>query len=105
MNYCGDGGSLVGILAFIRAIINIVKIGIPIILIILGMLDIGKAVVASDEKEVKAATKMLTRRAIYAVAIFFVVTIVQLVFGLLASTNSNEMDNNSEWAKCIGLLS
>ena len=38
-----------------NGIIPLVQIGIPIILIILGMLDLGKAVVASKEDEIKSA--------------------------------------------------
>ena len=65
-----------------NGIIPLIQIGIPIILILLGMLDLGKAVVASKEDEIKAAQKLLVKRAIYALAIFFVVLIVQVVFGV-----------------------
>lgn len=82
-------------------VIPIIQIGIPIILIILGMLDLGKAVIASKEDEIKTAQKMLIKRAIYAVAIFFVVLIVQLVFGLLSSTGDKELESTSEsWIEC-----
>ena len=70
-----------------QGIIPIIQIGIPIILIILGMLDLGKAVVASKEDEIKSAQKLLIKRAIYAVAIFFIVLIVNLVFGLLGNAD------------------
>ena len=82
-------------------IIPLIQIGIPIILIILGMLDLGKAVVASKEDEIKNAQKMLIKRAIYAVAIFFVVLIVQLVFGLLSTTGDKEISSTStNWVDC-----
>jgi len=73
-----------------HGIIPIIQIGIPIILIVLGMLDLGKAVVASKEDEIKSAQKLLVKRAIYAVAIFFVVLAVNLVFGLLGSADASE---------------
>ena len=82
-------------------IIPLIQIGIPIILIILGMLDLGKAVVASKEDEIKNAQKMLIKRAIYAVAIFFVVLIVQLVFGLLDTTGDKDIEETStSWVEC-----
>lgn len=82
-------------------IIPLIQIGIPIILIVLGMLDLGKAVMASKEDEIKSAQKMLIKRAIYAVAIFFVVLIVQLVFGLLASTGDKNIENQgNNWVEC-----
>ena len=87
-----------------NGIIPIIQIGIPIILIILGMLDLGKAVVASKEDEIKAAQKLLIKRAIYAVAIFFVVLAVNLVFGLLSSADETENGEygqaGTSWSTC-----
>ena len=40
------------------------------------MFDLSKAVIASKEEEIKNATKLLTKRAIYAVAVFLVVTLL-----------------------------
>ena len=53
---CPEGlGTLV---AFIRkGVIPIIQIGIPILLIIFGMLDLGKAVVAGKEDEIKKTLK------------------------------------------------
>ena len=94
--------NLMPIIRLIRdGIIPLIQIGIPIILIILGMLDLGKAVVASKEDEIKAAQKLLVKRAIYALAIFFVVLIVQLVFGLLSSTGDKNIENQgASWSTC-----
>ena len=83
-----------------NGIIPLIQVGIPIILIILGMIDLGKAVVASKEDEIKSAQKLLIKRAIYAIAIFFVVLIVQLVFGLLSSAGSDYGDQGNNWLDC-----
>lgn len=64
-------------------VINIMKIVIPIIIVLLAIIDLGKAVMAGDDKEIKEAQKMLIKRLIYGVVIFFVITIVQAVFGLV----------------------
>ena len=64
-------------------VINIFKIVIPIIIVLLAIMDLGKAVMAGEEKEIKEAQKMLIKRIIYGVVIFFVVTVVQGVFGLV----------------------
>lgn len=91
------------LLPFIRlvrhGIIPIFQIGIPIILIILGMLDLGKAVIASKEDEIKSAQKLLIKRVIYAVAIFFVVLIVQVVFNVVASSGSGA-EGTGNWYDC-----
>ena len=83
-----------------NGIIPLIQVGIPIILIVLGMLDLGKAVVASKEDEIKNAQKMLIKRAIYAIAIFFVVLIVQLVFGLLSSAGDDYGEQGASWTTC-----
>ena len=87
-----------------NGLIPILQIGIPIILIVLGMLDLGKAVMASKEDEIKNAQKMLIKRVIYAVAIFFVVTIVTLVFNLLVTSGATEGTdaNVTSWTECWG---
>lgn len=102
MYFLYDCSTILPLVRLIRnGIIPLIQVGIPIILIILGMLDLGKAVMASKEDEIKNAQKMLIKRAIYAVAIFFVVFIVQLVFGLLSSTEDKDITGNSEtWVDC-----
>ena len=77
--------------SLISTVVSIIKIGVPILLIIFGMLDLGKAVISNDEKEMKGAQGKLIRRCIYAALVFLVVAIVQFVIGLVdsdASTNS-----------------
>ena len=76
----------------------IAKIVIPIILIILGMVDLGKAVISSDDKAISKAAKSLLMRVIAAVCIFFVPTIVSFVIQLV---DTSVDDKNDICAKCI----
>lgn len=94
--------NLMPIIRLVRdGLIPLIQIGVPIILIILGTIDLGKAVIASKEDEIKNAQKMLVKRAIFAVAIFFVVTIVSLVFSLFASTGDDDLEGDSNnWSDC-----
>lgn len=80
-----------------RGIFPIIQIGIPIILIVMGSIDLGKAVLSSDDKEIKGATGRLIKRAIAAVAVFFVVTIVSLLMGMFAKT---DIGQQNAWSKC-----
>ena len=75
----------------------LIQIIIPIGLIIYGTIDLGKAVIASDEKEVKAAQSRLIKRFIYAALIFFVVTLVSALMSIIAT--GGEGDTNS-WSDC-----
>ena len=90
---CGGLGPIVSV---VKGVFEIIKIGVPIILILMGAIDLGKAVLASDDKEIKAATGKLIKRAIAAVAVFFAVTIVDVVMGLVDRGGVE----GSSWAEC-----
>ena len=84
-------------------LLPLIYIGIPIILIVLGIIDLGKAVVASKEDEIKKAQQMLVKRAIYAISIFFVVFLVKTIFGIVAGTQTGQVNENGEvesWTSC-----
>lgn len=79
-------------------ILLVAKIVIPILLIIWGMLDLGKAVVAAKDDEIKKATKSLAMRAISAVIIFFIPTLVNVVFGMIS--NFSDSGAKEDWDIC-----
>lgn len=83
----------------IGTVINIIWIGVPILLIILGSIDLGKAVISNDEKEVEKAKKSLIHRIIYAVLVFCVVWIVQIVMDTISKIGIEGTDTTS-WSKC-----
>lgn len=76
----------------VHLVIVILKITIPVILVILGMLDLLKGVTAQKEDEVKKGQQMFVKRLIAAVLVFFVVTIVQLVISFAAKNSNNIMN-------------
>lgn len=88
----------------VRTVINTIKIVIPIVLIVFGIIEMFKAATANDEKVMKEAQGKLIKRIIYAVLIFFVVAIVQLVFKLLASSgtaNGTSKVDGDDISACI----
>ena len=76
---------------FIKNIINIIKIMVPIALVILGMLDFGKAMAAGDEKIIKDSQKKFVTRIIACIAIFLITTITQLIFSIIGNSDTNSM--------------
>ncbi len=80
LDSCGGLGPVVKV---VSGLFDIIKIVVPIILLIMGAIDLAKAVLASDDKEIKAATSKLTKRAIAAAAVFFSVTIVDVIMGMV----------------------
>lgn len=77
---------------FVGYVLFIFKIVIPLLLIIFGMLDLGKAVVASDDKEIKNAATKLAKRAVAGVIIFFIPTIVGFIFSIV--NGFSEVENS-----------
>lgn len=91
-------GGLLPIVKIIRnGIFPIVYALIPIILIVFAVIDFGKAVIASDEKEVKAAQSRLIKRCIYAALIFFVVYLVQAIMDIVSKGGTGNTDG---WKAC-----
>lgn len=100
---------LIPIFKFLKfGVYPIIQIGIPIILIIMGSIDLGKAVLSSDDKEIKGATSKLIKRAIAAVAVFFVATVVSLLMGMFGNSDSGiKTDTDDEagnWTECWSTL-
>ena len=73
----------------VSTIVMIIKIAVPILLIIFGMLDLGKAVVASKEDEIKKGQQLFIKRAISAVIVFFVIQIVQIIVRFVSSNDAS----------------
>ncbi len=96
-SFCSDTAQL---WKLVGTLINIIKIVIPVIIIVLAMLDLGKAVMAGEEKEIQAAQKMLIKRLIYGVVIFFVVTIVQTIFNLIGAGPGSESADSAICWEC-----
>lgn len=94
---CGE--SLRNILTIVKRVYDILKIAIPIILLIIGTVDLGKAVIAADEKEINSATQLLVKRAFAAAAVFLLAFVVELVIGLV------DPNANSEWKACWNQVS
>lgn len=86
-------------------IVKAIWFGIPILLIIFGMIDLGKAVIASKEDEVKKAWKAFGRRFLVAVAVFAVVWIVTIVLNMVTKLSlpdgtTGGTVNTSGWETC-----
>jgi amino acid permease len=95
-----DCGGLQPVISLIKNIFNLIKILVPIVLILMGAIDLTKAVMASDDKEIKAATSKLIKRAIAAVAVFFAVTLVDVIMGLVGDSGAEDGDNAMSWSQC-----
>lgn len=81
---CADLGP---ILRIVGIVIWGIKVVVPIILIVVGMIDLAKAVTEKSDDKIKAAQNSLIKKAISAVLVFLVVTIVGLLMKLIGDNS------------------
>ncbi len=98
---CGDITIDIIVPNTVHLVVTIIKILIPIALIVWGLLDLGKAVMANEEKEMKEAQGKFIKRCLYAVLVFFVVAVVQFVFKTLAKADEGDENKASNATTCI----
>lgn len=98
IDYCSGEASLAPVIKLATNVVKILQFAIPLALILFGMIDLGKAVVAGKEDEMKKAQGTLIKRFIYAVLIFFVVTLVTFVMSVVGESAKEAGDNN--WSSC-----
>lgn len=97
--FCAQSANIWQVVGYVLLIFKIV---IPILVIILGMIDLGKAVVASKDDEIKKSIKSLMWRAIAAVVIFFVPTLISLIMGLVSNFSASGAQKDFEICRaCI----
>lgn len=95
VEYCTG---LAPVINIIKSVVNLIQWGVPMVLIVYGMIDLGKAVMAGKEDEMKKAQGTLMKRFIYAVAVFIVVFLVQTVMGIVADANADI--STQSWLDC-----
>lgn len=94
-NFC-DETSTKRVLSLVGNIIIIAKVLVPLIIILIGSIDLFKAVMAKDDKELMTSIKSLGLRLLLGVFIFFVPTIVDVAFDLV-----NDGHNDNQCVKCV----
>lgn len=98
LDFCNTSA---GIWRLVGLALMIFKICIPILIIVLGMVDLGKAVVGSKDDDIKKAAGALARRAIAGIVIFFIPTIIIAIFDV--AVDKTELDN--QWKSCLYVVS
>ena len=99
VNFCANTANVWQIVGYVLLVFKIV---IPILLIVFGMMDLGKAVVGSKDDDIKKAVRQLAMRAVAAVVIFFVPTLVSMILGLVSNfQKSGARDDFNVCRRCI----
>lgn len=79
VNLFGEKNNPNSIRGLVNDVLEYPKIIVPILVIVLGILDFGKAVIASKEDEMKKAQLTFVKRIIIGISIFFVPTILDIL--------------------------
>lgn len=79
-------GDVKTVIAAVKTVFTLIQWAIPCVLIVLGTIDMFKAMTSGDEKATKEAQKKFIRRLIYAVVAFLIPFIISLVFTFVGNT-------------------
>lgn len=74
----------------IKFVLNIIRWAIPIVLIVLGSIDMFKAMANNDDKKAGEAKSTFIRRLIYAVVAFLIPFLVTLAFDIVGGIVTND---------------
>lgn len=70
------------VIDLLNALVKIIQILVPILLILMGSIDLLLSVLASDEKKMRESSSKFIRRCLAAIIVFFIPFIVNLIFSL-----------------------
>lgn len=94
MDACTNVGIL-KVIYFIKLLLNIAFIAVPIGLIVFGIIDFSKSVASGDEKDSKKNLNLFIKRLIYGALVFCVPWIVSVVMHLLG-----DLTKDVNWTDC-----
>ncbi|MBR6690842.1 MAG: hypothetical protein IKL65_05870 [Bacilli bacterium] len=83
----------------VSTIVTVIKIVVPVLLVIMGMLDLMKGITAGKEDEIKKGQQIFIKRLISGALVFLVFTIVQLIISFVA--DDNDKSNIATCSKCF----
>ncbi len=98
MDICSQNG-VKQVLHIAGYILFVAKLVIPLLLIIMGTIDVVNALKDPDDKTMKDSMSKFAKRIIAAVIIFFIPTIVNFGFSLI--DDATDFTNFSECGECI----
>lgn len=91
------------ILKLVGWVLTVFKIAIPLIIIALGVVDLASAAISSKPEEMKKSITSLAWRLVGGIAIFFIPTLVMLVFGFISDYRKAETGVGS-WDICYSCV-
>lgn len=91
-----DCNGLKAVVSVVKFILKIIQWVVPIILIVLGTIDLVKAVVAGKDDDIKKHQQTLIKRIIAAVIVFLIPMLVSILMGWIGNSNWKECWKDAE---------
>lgn len=96
-------GDMTPVVSAVKLVLTIIQWVVPIILILLGTIDLVKAVTKGKDEEIKKEQKTLFTRVIAAVIVFIVPLVVSVVMGLIGEDDWKTCWNTTKAEISLGL--
>lgn len=88
-----ESASFLATVLFIKKLVKVLSYIVPAILILLVSIDFAKAVIASNDDDIKRAQKLAIKRIIAGLIVFFIPLLVEASFNMLGN-------NGKTWLAC-----
>ena len=100
-SFCSEP-AMNNVLYLVGVVVAVIRIAVPVVLIVIGMVDLVKALTSQDDKQIKAATNLIVKRVVIAVAVFLVPTIIRLLMNVISQHEYESCINcvTSVWSGC-----
>ena len=86
----------VAVANLVSMVINVIKVLVPVILIVMGLVDFTKAITKQKEDEIKKSQMVFVKRLIAGLLVFFIVAIVQFAFSIV-----NKATGEDSYMGCV----
>lgn len=97
--FCDEKGVLKS-LKIINMVITVAKILVPLLIIIYGSIDYGKAALSDDGDALEKTTQKLIKKIVVGVMIFMIPTIINSLISFSQSSKDKADANSGEFRKC-----
>ena len=96
VDICKNDSEMAMVFGLVKFILSVICIVVPVVMILLGTIDLFKAVTAGKDEEIKKRQKALITRLIAGIIVFLVPSIVSLLMGLIGQSSKT----TDSWKSC-----
>lgn len=75
----------------VKYVIVAIQIAAPVLLVVLGTIDLLKGMVSQKEDDIKQGQRIFVKRLIAGILLFFVIALVKIMIGVFANGESSDI--------------